>query len=256
MENIMNENVKKRLELLDTVRGITVISMILYHALWDICYLGLAPQSLISSNAAAVWQLTICCSFILLSGYCFPMGSRKIRHGIVIMGWGVAITVVTCTFVPQTSDIFGVLWLLGICALIACLLHHCFEELTPPLSAVWAIVCLIGFSGFYRVGTGYLDLVHPVKLPRGLYHGLFMSLIGFRDPEFFSVDYFPLLPWAFLYFTGYFLNRMTAGNEKLKKALTPGLPFFSFIGRHSLVIYLVHQPVVYGLTNLIAYMVK
>ena len=56
-----------------------------------------------------------------------------------------------------------------------------------------------------------------------------------------SSDYFPLLPWFFLFLTGYFLY-----NLRRREPLDWRLPVVTNMGRHSLLVYLAHQPVVYG----------
>ena len=71
-----------------------------------------------------------------------------------------------------------------------------------------------------------------------------MTFLGFPDPGFFSGDYFPLFPWIFLYLTGYFLYGMFVKFPEVKKALAIHLPvpFLETAGRHSLLLYLLHQP--------------
>ena len=71
-----------------------------------------------------------------------------------------------------------------------------------------------------------------------------MTFLGFPDPEFFSGDYFPLFPWIFLYLTGYFLYGMFMKFPEVKNALRIHLPvpFLVTAGRHSLLLYLLHQP--------------
>ena len=71
-----------------------------------------------------------------------------------------------------------------------------------------------------------------------------MTFLGLPDPDFFSGDYFSLFPWIFLYLTGYFLYGMLVKLPEVKKALTIHLPapFLEAAGRHSLLLYLLHQP--------------
>ncbi len=90
-------------------------------------------------------------------------------------------------------------------------------------------------------------------MPDGLYGGWFGAWLGFPAPDFYSTDYFPMLPWFFLFLTGYLLHRLCTvrglmGAAFLRKS---HLPPAAFIGRCSLLIYLLHQPVLYGITMLI-----
>ena len=66
--------------------------------------------------------------------------------------------------------------------------------------------------------------------------------LGFPNAAFTSADYFPLLPWFFLFCAGYFLWSLLDKSPRAKELLQPGLRPLSFLGRHSLAIYLIHQP--------------
>ena len=78
-----------------------------------------------------------------------------------------------------------------------------------------------------------------------LYGCKYLAFIGFRTDDFVSMDYFPLLPWLFLFFFGYFLWRLIE-SKGLQGRFTKRIPAADFIGRHSLLIYILHQPVLYG----------
>ena len=107
------------------------------------------------------------------------------------------------------------------------------------------------------VGTGLLHRILPViphitaALPETLYRNLFTAYLGFPPPSFYSTDYFSLIPWAFLYLCGYELHRIARekgvlASQVFKKEIRP----LSFLGRNSLTIYLLHQPLLYGLVLL------
>ena len=85
-------------------------------------------------------------------------------------------------------------------------------------------------------------------LPRSWYANLFTAGLGFPGPGFVSSDYFSLLPWLLLFWTGYFLYRLRPAEPLLPDIRLPG---FSAMGRHSLLIYLLHQPVLYALLVLL-----
>ena len=89
-------------------------------------------------------------------------------------------------------------------------------------------------------------------LPDTLYRNYLTAYLGFPQPCFFSTDYFPLIPWFFLFVTGYFLFRLTSEKGWNEKLFARGqFPLLNFLGRHSLMVYLLHQPVLYGLGILI-----
>ena len=92
-----------------------------------------------------------------------------------------------------------------------------------------------------RGSLGFEGLV-LCQLPRWLYATDLLAVVGFPSPSFWSTDYFPLLPWFFLFCAGYFLWSLLDKSPRAKALLRPGLRPLSFLGRHSLVIYLIHQP--------------
>jgi uncharacterized membrane protein len=87
-----------------------------------------------------------------------------------------------------------------------------------------------------------------MTLPESLYRNLFTAYLGFPPVHFYSTDYFSLIPWTFLYLCGYELHWIMKEGGLLEKSfMTKGIEPLSFLGRNSLLIYLLHQPVLYGL---------
>lgn len=186
---------------LDTLRGLTLLSMMAYHGCWDLVYLRGLPWSWYHGFWAYVWQQSICCTFILLSGYCWQMGRHPLRRGLMSFGGGLAGAFGLFLLVRNINDGF------------------------------------LGFAG-----------VPILMLPRSWYANLFTAGLGFPGPGFVSSDYFSLLPWLLLFWTGYFLYRLRPAEPLLPDIRLPG---FSAMGRHSLLIYLLHQPVLYALLVLL-----
>ena len=100
------------------------------------------------------------------------------------------------------------------------------------------------------VNKGFLGLagVPPLYLPRNWYANTLSAGLGFPAPSFVSSDYFPLLPWLFLFWTGFYLYRLRPETPAVPDIRLPGI---GAIGRRSLMVYLLHQPVIYGLLALI-----
>lgn len=86
---------------LDTLRGLTLLSMMAYHGCWDLVYLRGLPWSWYHGFWAYVWQQSICCTFILLSGYCWQMGRHPLRRGLMSFGGGLAVSLVTALAMPD-----------------------------------------------------------------------------------------------------------------------------------------------------------
>ena len=88
-------------------------------------------------------------------------------------------------------------------------------------------------------------------LPEGLYRNLLTAYLGFPAPNFFSTDYFSLIPWFFLFLTGYFLHRLAGEGALERLRRLPDCPPLSTLGRWSLPVYMAHQPVVYGVLTVL-----
>lgn len=69
-----------RYSKIDGIRGFTLISMVLYHLIWDLVYLFKVPLFWYHTNAAYIWQQSICWVFILLSGFCWSMEKRNLKE--------------------------------------------------------------------------------------------------------------------------------------------------------------------------------
>ncbi len=233
---------RRRYQILDAIRGCALASMLLYHAAWDLVYLFGADWPWYHGFAARVWQQSICWTFILLSGYCWSLGRRRLRRGLTVFLCGAFITAATWAFMPGNLVYCGVLTLLGASSLLLVPLAPALERLPPRAGAAGSFLL---FLLLRDAGAGFLGFegARLAALPEGLYRDHFTALLGFPPADFFSTDYFPLLPWFFLFLTGWFLFRLRP--EDVRE--TRRLPLAAAMGRRSLLIYMLHQPVIYAL---------
>ena len=121
-----------------------------------------------------------------------------------------------------------------------------FLKKIPSLVGIIVSVCLFAVTlGFPK---GYIGIpgVFSAALPRDLYYYDMLYPLGLPGSGFKSMDYFPLLPWLFLFLTGYFFYDLRSGEPPELK-----LPVITAMGRHSLLIYLLHQPVIYGVLTVL-----
>ena len=224
---------------LDTLRGMTLVSMMVYHACWDLVYLFRQDWTWYRSFGAHLWQQSICWTFILLSGYCFHLGHHRLRRGLLSLGGGALVSAVSQ--VAGSPIHWGVLTLLGAAALLTIPLDPLLRRL-PARAGLAGSFCL--FFLLREVNQGYLGFEGAalLTLPADWYQNYLTALLGFPGPDFFSADYFSLLPWLFLFWTGYFLYRLRPEGEGRELRL----PLVTTLGRHSLAAYLLHQPLIYG----------
>ena len=232
-----------RYRLLDELRGLDLISMMLYHGMWDVVFLFGVAQKWYTGRPGFLWQQSICWVFILLSGFCLPLGHHPFRRGAVVFGAGALVTAVTLLFMPEDRVVFGVLTLLGAAMLITGLLQPLLQKIPA-----WAglVASLLLFAATYHTQDGFWQLgPWQILLPGAWYANLFTAFFGFFPRGFFSTDYFPLLPWLFLFWAGYFLHHLV-GRGRLAPLRRSVCPPLGWMGRHSLVLYLLHQPVILG----------
>lgn len=233
----------ERLALPDSFRGFALVNMVLYHALWDQVYLVSAP-GWYSEGWAHLWQQGICYSFILLSGFCWSLGRRHLRHGLVNLGCAALITLVTLVFLPEAPIWWGVLYLLGLSALLLMPLSR-FLEQVPPWAGLAGSAVLFALTRHAQRGWVGIAGLFTLPLPRILYVNHLTAALGFPGPGFLSTDYFPPIPWFFLFLWGYFLYRSGEGRWQDLPAMRRSVPGLDWLGRHSLAVYLLHQPVLY-----------
>ena len=246
---------KKRLHALDSIRGITLLSMIAYHAMWDLVYMFGVRADWYRSDGAHLWQQSICWTFILLSGFCHSLGRKPWKRGLIVFGASVLVTLVTLIFMPDQKILFGVLNLMGLSMLMMAALAKPFAHVNPYLCAILSFAVFVLTKTVQR---GVLTVFgHEIAvLPRGLYANDLTALFGFPGPGFYSTDYFPLIPWFFLYVTGWFLYRIFDRHGWLHVFEKPKIPVLGFIGRHTLPIYMAHQPVIYAVLTVVFTILK
>ena len=227
--------------LLDTVRGVCILSMVAYHGMYDLVDIFGLPSAWYTGLPGYIWQQSICWTFILLSGMCWQLSRRHVKRGLLLVGCGAAITLITWLVMPSQRILYGVLNLLGLSALLLIPLDKVFRKIPAWAGLVGALLLFALTKNVARGSLGFEGLV-LCRLPRWLYATDLLAVVGFPSPSFWSTDYFPLLPWFFLFCAGYFLWSLLDKSPRAKAMLQPGLRPLSFLGRHSLAIYLIHQP--------------
>ena len=239
-----------RLNWLDALRGITVILMIIYHTCWDLVYIFGHHIVWFESYRGMILERVICCSFILISGFSVGLSHHGIRRGFIVFLCGIVVTIVTLVFMPESVIYIGILTFLGSAMIITSLLDKGLKH-TPAIFGI--VLSLFLFFLFYHVNAGELSFFgFPVaRLSGSLYKNYFTAYIGFPFKGFFSTDYFSILPWIFLYLTGYFIYQLSSSFTKKTAGPIRKWGVLSFIGRYSLEIYLAHQVVIYVVLSIL-----
>jgi uncharacterized membrane protein len=171
--------------------------------------------------------------FLLISGVSATLGHRSVRRGLIVLACGFVCTAVTYGMYRMGMADYGIIIYFGAlhCLGVCMILWPLFRKLP-----VWALAAL----GAVIAGVGLWTMVHTFPV------GNWLIPLGFAPETFRSSDYFPLLPYLGFFLLGAAFGR-TAYREK--KSLLPGVSeknpavrFLSLCGKHSLWIYLIHQP--------------
>ncbi len=232
-----------RYALIDTIRGVAIANMVVFHFLYDVYMVYAMDTSWYSTTLVHVWQQAICWTFILVSGFVWSWGRRgNLQRGIMLNVLGFAITGVTCVFMPSEAIWFGILNFFGCAVLLMIPLEHILKRIP---AAVGLVASFVLFMVFRYVQYGYLgiDGLFRVNLPQWLYECCVLTPFGFPFDGFSSSDYFPILPWLFLYICGYYAMRIATYAELPRRVMRHGIAPLSAIGRWSVWIYILHQPV-------------
>lgn len=235
---------------MDALRGLFILAMVWYHAMWDVVHVCGISIGWFEGYTGHVIQRTIRWCFVLLGGFCLSMGSKPGRRGTLLL---ICSQVVTAASFAAGSPIrFGVLTFLGSAALLAALWRWLWRKLTVRAWMPWAgvVICLGLFLLTMDLEIGKL---WKWSVPRGFYANSFTAYLGFPPLGFESSDYVPLLPWLFAYGLGYYLYGIFKTRQWLGVFCKVRLKPLEFLGRHSLLIYLAHQPLIYGLVILWKY---
>ena len=241
----------KRYTLIDILRGLAVIAMIVYHTLWDLVYVygvevgyfGDYPQSRFVIQRMIRW------SFIILSGFCFQIGSHKLKRGLTVFAGGVIITLVTMVVMPDYPIHLGVLTFMG----SAMLLSIWPDKLLCRANGwVGFAVSLVLFLATEFVPEGILGRgTLSIELPWQWYANYFTAWLGMPSPLFYTSDYVPMIPWIFAFWMGYFTYSIFKKHNWLKSLSCIRFKPLEWIGKHALIIYMLHQLVVYAVLYVI-----
>ncbi len=232
---------KKRIWELDALRGLFILGMVIVHFVIDLFEIYALVEGSLPGWFVFVrsWGGVL---FFLLSGISVTLGRRHIFRGLVVFGGGMLCTLVTFAMVKlgffheSMMIYFGVLHCLGACMLLWGLLRRLPWWALLPLG-----IAFIGL-GLWMRGQSGVDTVWLMPL-------------GLPWKNFYSSDYFPLLPNL-----GYFLVGSVLGRTLYREKQTllpqvnerqPILAFLQLCGRQSLWIYLLHQPILSGFCMLL-----
>ena len=239
----------RRVHLMDELRGVLIIGVVLYHLLYDLAVLFPVGIPWMFSDWMNSVRNICAGALIVVSGISCHYTRSNWRRGLRAFGLGMLLTVVTALFIPSQLILFGILHFFGSMMMLYALLQPLLEKV-PTMAGLLGSTLLFFltwpiFSGFIRV------LGVTVYLPEFLYNKPLLFPLGFACQGIASADYYPLIPWGFLFLAGSFFGRYVRAGRLPEFCNRSHLPLLARIGNHTMLIYLVHQPVIYGLLALI-----
>ena len=248
MKNPSRVNTYKRFYELDLLRGAAIILMVVIHALHTLNFFGSYNYTL-GTGYLLYLSRTGASIFIILAGISLTLSSarakarafkKNLKRGAVIFSWGLLITLITrLTLGEEGFVIFGILHFIGLSIILA----------YPFLK--FAIMNLL-------LGITIIMLSFPMS--ELTMQAPWFLWLGLRPAGFYSIDFFPLFPWFGIFLIGIFLGNTFYPEARRKFSLpefsenTP-LKFLVFIGKNSLMIYLLHQPILILILFLLGFII-
>ncbi len=231
--------VRERFWEIDALRGTAVVAMILYHFSYDLAYFGLFDVGFFRSGLGLTAGRLIGGSFIFLAGLSLTLSygravagaagqslfRKYLGRGVRIFSYGLAITLLTWIFLPNEMIVFGILHLIGASIILA----YPFLTLKLP-NVVLGVAC---------IAAGVLLRGFDTNSPWLVWLG--------ADPTFFMLDYWPIFPWFGVLLLGMYAGNALYGDRRKQAAHATQRPRairpLAFLGSHSLLVYLIHQPI-------------
>ncbi len=224
----------KSIDGLDTIRGLFVVLMTLFHLGYDLYFYSGMPAWILSNPLMTAFQIISSWGFILLAGVTSRLSRSNIRRGVLVLCCGAAASVVTYLWGDFVR--FGILQFLGCSMLLYGMTHRLWEALPRWVAPVLYLL-------LFALSRAALPVV--MEVPH-------LYPIGIITPTFRAPDYFPLFPWFFWFLFGTWLGGYVRQGKM--PAFLAGLRVrpLTFLGRHALAAYFIHQPVLLGLSSVIA----
>ena len=250
---------KPRIHLIDELRGFAIFCMVFFHAFFTVGFIFEAHwgQQLFYFFAPA--EPYFAGLFILISGVACNLSHSNLERGVKLALVALAVTLVTYLAKDIIGEhnliTFGILHMLACCMLLYGLINK-YLKLVPSWLGILLNVLLFVLTFQVAKGSIGIPFLFTVNLPGEWYSTSFLFMFGLTTKGFISSDYFPLLPWLFLFFAGTYLGRIGIKRKFPKFMFRRYVPFFGFLGRHSLLIYLAHQPVIIGLCYLVKWIIS
>lgn len=187
--------------------------MVLFHLCYDLRFLAGVSLTWFAPPFQDIWRASISWTFLFIAGCMCPLSRNNLKRGLTYGAVALAIYAVTALASVDTPISFGIIYCMAACTLVAWVLGRFGMLPRGPVAGAILFVCFILLLGLPSgtIGIGPLS----VALPHALYRVSGLAWLGIPGPAFSSGDYYPLVPFVFMYLTG------VAMGHGLKKWATP-----------------------------------
>lgn len=239
---------KERYYVLDIIRGICIILVVLYHLLYDLSQVFGGNYGFFTSVGMNFFRDSFVGVLIFLSGISCNLSRSNVKRGIKTILCGMLVSMVMFIFMPSSKVLFGILHLLGVAMIL-------YGLISKVLSKIPVSIGLFGFLLLFMLTIGVHDGyfgwpgLFMMEIPE-VSRNVFLYVLGFKTGHG-SGDYWPIMPWLFLFMSGTFVGRLFKEKKVPEWFKANPVPPLAFIGRKTLMIYLVHQPLIYGILFLL-----
>ena len=227
--------IKKRVILIDEIRGICIILMLVYHFSFDI------NLSILDNPILIILRNIVAGIFILISGISCNFSGSNFKRGLRCLFIAILITIITYFILPTDFIIFGILHMLGISMITYAFLKNLLNKIN---SYFLMSILLLLFIITWNISNGYIGIM-PFSISYDLKILKMLIPFGFINSSFSSVDYFPLFPWVFIFLFGTTLGSIRDINNFPAFMYMQRSKVLSFCGKNTLIIYMIHQPIFY-----------
>lgn len=234
---------KKRFVWLDELRGVALISMLIYHIIFQSTVVGCAGIKILENPVSIFFQLVAQILFISIAGISSYMSHNNFRRGLRIFACAIIITVVTYMVMPENRILFGILHFLGVAIILYSFLLYRLTSL--PATLMIGINGILFFILHFTV-IGDKIYIFLQNILNDIVNQKWLCFFGLPDSDFVSSDYFPIFPWIFLFLCGVFLGKYMKENEEKFQTDRKPVSWLAFLGRHTLFIYMIHIPIIWG----------
>jgi uncharacterized membrane protein len=229
--------ITQRLPRIDVLRGIAVLAMIVYHFAWDLTFFGLIETNVATHPLWSRFAMAIAGSFLLLSGISLDLSthdgvdwSKFTRRLIILAGAAALVSSGTYIATPNSFVFFGIL--------------HCIA-----LGSLFALLFLRLHIAVIA-GMAVLVFVTPLSFTHSIFNQPNLLWIGLGTVVPNTSDYVPIFPWFAYILAGIVIARLMPAQ---RMALAINANILTKIGRRSLLIYLLHQPILMALVGTAAF---